>query len=425
MARPLLLRRVRLAIGGVADVLLADGKIAAVGGYPPVDSASAEVLYLRGYLLLPSLAEPHVHLDKAFNAASIANPGGSLRGARDARVAARPELSTASIAARAWTAATRYLAHGTTAIRAHVDVGKGIGLRALHAVLDVRADLAGVVDVEIVALAAVPVTGRAGAANRALLRDALSAGADLAGGTPELDDDPGGAVDAIAAVAAGAAAGLDLHIDETIDPAAGTLPRLIAVAEAGFGYPITASHVISLGEQAPERRQAAARSLAGAGIGVVTLPQTSLVLQGHGLGSAAPRGLATGVALAAGGDSLQDLFNPMGRADPLEAAALLVVGAHLTPAEAFAAVTSAARDVMRLPAVTITPGAPADLVAIRAADLGAAIASGTPDRIVMRGGKVVARPQVSAELAVAPAPGNVPAWNVPRARTAGDGPASG
>ena len=432
MARPLLLRRVRLAIGGVADVLLADGKIAAVGGYPPVDSASAEVLDLRGYLLLPSLAEPHVHLDKAFTAASIANPGGSLRGARDAWVAARPELSTASIAARAWTAATRYLAHGTTAIRAHVDVGKGIGLRALHAVLDVRADLAGVVDVEIVALASVPVTGRAGAANRALLRDALSAGADLAGGTPELDDDPGGAVDAIAAVAAGAAAGLDLHIDETIDPAAGTLPRLIAVAEAGFGYPITASHVISLGEQAPERRQAAARSLAGAGIGVVTLPQTSLVLQGHGLGSAAPRGLtavrellATGVALAAGGDNLQDLFNPMGRADPLEAAALLVVGAHLTPAEAFAAVTSAARDVMRLPAVTITPGAPADLVAIRAADLGTAIASGTPDRIVMRGGKVVARTQVSAELAVAPAPGNVPAWNVPRARTAGDGPASG
>src|ERR1017187_7627097 len=128
MARPLLLRRVRLAIGGVADVLLADGKIAAVGGYPPVDSASAEVLDLRGYLLLPSLAEPHVHLDKAFTAASIANPGGSLCGARDAWVAARPELSTASIAARAWTAATRYLAHGTTAIRAHVDVGKGIGL---------------------------------------------------------------------------------------------------------------------------------------------------------------------------------------------------------------------------------------------------------------------------------------------------------
>jgi cytosine/creatinine deaminase len=419
VARPLLLRHARLAIGGVGDVLLADGKIAAVGGYPPRHRAPAEVLDLRGYLLLPSLVEPHVHLDRAFTATSIANPGGSLRGAIHAWVAARQEMSAAAIAARAWAAATRYLAHGTTAIRAHVGVGEGIGLRALQALLDVRAGLTGVVDIEIVALTPVPVTGRAGAANRARLRDALSAGADLVGGAPALDDDPGGAVDALAAVAAGAAAGLDLHIDETIDPAACTLPRLIAIAEEGFGYPITASHVVSLGVQAPDHRRTAARSLARAGIGVVTLPQTNLYLQGHGLGAAAPRGLTAirelldaGTALAAGGDDLQDPFNPMGRADPLETASLLVVGAHLTPAEAFAAVSSAARDVMRLPGVTITPGAPADLVAIRGGDLGGAVASGTPDRIVLRGGRVVARTQVSAEVAVADSPGNVSAWNL-------------
>jgi cytosine deaminase len=428
-APPLLLRRARLAIGGIADILLVDGKIAAVGGHPAGHRPPVEILDLRGYLLIPSLAEPHVHLDKAYTAASVANPGGSLRGAIDAWVAARPEQSAASIAARAWTAATRYLAHGTTAIRAHVDVGKGIGLRALQALLDVRAGLTGVVDVEIVVGAAGPVTGRSGAANRALLRDALSAGADLVGGTPALDDDPGGAVDTLAAVAAGAATGLDLHIDKTIDPAAFTLPRLIAIAEAGFGYPITASHVVSLGLQAPERRRAAARSLARAGIGVVTLPQANLFLHGHGLGAAAPRGLTAvrellnaGVAVAAGGDSLQDPFNPMGRADPLETASLLVVGAHLTPAEAFSAVTSAAREVMRLPGVTIAPGAPADLVAIRAAELGGAVASGTPDRIVVRGGKIVARTQVSAELAVAQSPGNASAWNLPRARCA---PAAG
>ena len=425
VVQPLLLRRARLAVGGVADVLLADGKIAAVGGHPAVQPAPAEVLDLRGYLLLPSLAEPHVHLDKAFTAASIANPGGSLRGAIDAWVAARPELSAASIAARAWAAAIRHLAHGATAIRAHVDVGQGIGLRAIQALLDVRVGLTGVVDIEIVALTSVPVTGRAGAANRALLRDALSAGADLVGGAPALDDDPAGAVDALAAAAADAATGLDLHVDETIDPAVFTLPRLVAIADAGFGFPITASHVVSLGVQAPERRLAAARSLARAGIGVVTLPQTNLFLQGRGLGPAAPRGLTAvrelldaGVVLAAGGDNVQDPFNPMGRADPLETASLLVVGAHLTPAEAFAAVSSAAREVMRLPAVTIAPGAPADLVAIRAGDLGGAVASGTPDRIVLRGGQIVARTQVTAELAVAESPGRAPAWNLPRARSA-------
>ena len=409
--RPLLLRRVRLPVGGVADVLIENGKIASLGGYPPRPGhpqRPRDVIDLLGYLVLPAMAEPHAHLDKALTAASVANPRGSLRGAIDAWLAARQDHSAASIAERAWTAATRYLAHGTTAIRTHVDVGEGIGLRAIEALIEVRARLAGIMDIEIVALTSVPVTGRAGASNRALLTDALGAGADLVGGAPELDDDPVGAVDVLAAVAADAATGLDLHIDETTDATVFTLARLIAVAEAGFDGQITASNAVSLGAQPPQRRRATARALASAGIGVVTLPQTNLFLQGRGLGPTAPRGLTAvrelldaGAVLAAGGDNLQDPFNPMGRADPLETAALLVVAGHLTQAEAFAAVTSGARSVMRRPAVAITHGAPADLVAIRAADLGGAIAGGTQDRMVLRAGKVVARTRLTAELAVA------------------------
>jgi len=421
----LLLRRVRLPIGGVADVLLAEGKIAAVGGYPVGQPPAAEVLDLRGYLLLPSLAEPHVHLDTAFTAAGTGKPDGSRHGPTGAWAAARPGLSAAGITCRAWKAATRYLAHGTTAVRAHVDVGGEAGLRAVQALLDVRSGLAAAADIEIVAQAPGPVTGRAGAANRSLLREAMAGGADLVGGVPALDDDPRGAVDVLAAVAADAAAGLDLHVGETADPAAGTLARLTAIAEAGFGGPITASHVVSLGVQAPERRRAAAQALAHAGISVVTLPQASLFRPGRGMGATAPRGLAAvpelldaGVLLAAGGGHLQDPVNPMGRADPLETAALLVMGAHLTPAEAFAAVTSVARRIMRLPDVTILPGAPADLVAVRAADLAGAVATGTPDRIVLRGGQVVARTWVSSELAVEAPSWNAPSWTVPQPRPA-------
>ena len=52
---------------------------------------------------------------------------------------------------------------------------------------EVRAGLAGIMDIQIVVITPVPVTGGAGAANRVLLRLALAAGADLAGGTPALD----------------------------------------------------------------------------------------------------------------------------------------------------------------------------------------------------------------------------------------------
>jgi cytosine/creatinine deaminase len=415
--RTLLLRGACLADGQVADILVADGAIVSVGGTAAGQTASAEVVDLGGYLLLPSLVEPHAHLGKGFTA-GIASPGGALPQAFDAPMTTRPGLPAAGIAARAWVAATRYLAHGTTAIRVHADIGGVAGLQAVEALLEVRAGLAGIMDIQIVAITPVPVTGRAGAANRVLLWRALAAGADLAGGTPALDDVPGRAVESLAVVAADAGAGLDLHIDETAGPAAATLPHLVAVAEAGFGHPVTAACAVRLGTQLPERPSVTAQTLARAGIGVVTLPRACVLAQAGGPGADVPGGLAAvrdlleaGVPVAAGGASLQEPFNPMGRADPLGAASLLLAAAKLTPAEALAAVTSAGRLIMGLPDVSVAPGSPADLVAIRAADLGSAVASGTPDRIVLRGGRIVARTRAAAEFALPELRATWSAWN--------------
>ena len=83
----------------------------------------------------------------------------------------------------------------------------------------------------------------------------------------------------------------------------------------------------------------------------------------------------------------------MGRADPLETASLLVVAGHVLPPEALFAITSAGRRLLGLPPVAVAVGSPADLVAIRAPSLGGAIAGGSPERIVFRGGRVVAGPR--------------------------------
>jgi cytosine/creatinine deaminase len=424
--RTLLLWGACLADGQVADILVADGAIVSVGDTAAGETASAEVIDLRGYLLLPSLVEPHAHLGQAFTAPGIASPGGSLPQAFDAPIVTRPGLPAAGIAARAWAVATRYLTHGTTAIRIHVDIGGEAGLRAVEALLEVRAGLAGIMDIQIVAITPVPVTGRAGAANRVLLRRALAAGVDLAGGTPALDDEPGRTIESLAVVAADAGAGLDLHIDETAGPAALTLPHLVAVAEAGFGHPVTASFAVRLGTQVPERQHVTAQSLAHAGIGVVALPQACVFSQVGGPGADIPGGLAAvrdlleaGVPVAAGGGSLQEPVNPMGRADPLGAASLLLVAAKLTPAEAFDAVTSGGRLIMGLPDVRVAAGSPADLVAVRAADLGSAVASGTPDRIVLRGGRIVARTRAAAETTLPELLATRSAWNLPGACSAG------
>jgi cytosine deaminase len=400
-----LLRHVILADGTTADVRIDGGRIAAVTG---VDQSPASppspAVDLDGYLLVPSLVEPHAHLDKAFTADNVINLDGSLLGAIEAWLPARTTFQVSDIATRAWAVTLRYLAHGTTAIRAHIDTGEGIGLRAIEALLAVRRAIGDAIDLQIVAMCGRPTTGVAGAANRAFLAEALAAGADLVGGAPAIDDHPMAAVDVLAGAAADAGVGLDLHIDETLDPTVRTIDRLVEVARAGFEGPIAASHAVSLSVQPPDRLRAIAEALADAGVGVVTLPQTNLFLQGREHGCRAPRGLTAvrqlldaGVTVAAGGDNLQDPFNLMGRADPLETASLLVVAGHVMPAEAFAAVTAVGRQLLGFPAVSIEAGAPADLLAIRATTVRGAMASATPDRVVIRNGRILSRTRVETE----------------------------
>lgn len=357
---------------------------------------------LSGRLVLPGLVEPHAHLDKALTADRVANDRGDLDGAIAVWLPYRETITSEDIRDRARVAALRYLAHGTTLIRSHVDTGPGIGLRAIDALLGLREELFGLVDIEVVAAASNPVTGPDGAESRALLRAALDAGADLVGGGPWLADDPPAAIDQLLDIAAEFGRGVDLHLDETLDPRVLTLPLLAERVRSGFPGTVTASHCVSLGSQPEPVRRAVAELLAEAGVAIVTNPITNLYLQGRAGGGHAPRGFtalddlrAAGVLVAAGGDNLRDPFNPMGRADPLETAALLVTAAHRTIEEAIAAVTVDARRVV-LGAAAGT--ASADVVGLAAGSLTEAIAFGTPDRIVVRDGRVVSRTRVTTSI---------------------------
>jgi cytosine/creatinine deaminase len=410
---PLLLRGPRLPDGRISDVVVADGVIVSVGegpaGYP-----SPRVMDLRGYLLLPSLVEPHAHLRLTAPVPRPGEAGGGAAADRDRWAVAPADLAPTDVATLAWNGAARYLAAGTTAIRVHVDVGRESGLRAVGALLEVRAGLAGILDIQIVAAASAPLTGLAGATSRALLRHALAAGADLAGSGPGFVDETGRAVEALAVMAAGAGTGLDLHIGETSGVTPGSLGRLAAIARAWFGYPLTVSHMASFGTKKKEQRRTT-RILAEAGIGVVVVPRSApgwlgAVVPGNSPGPGVVRELlAAGVPVAAGGDGSLELSGPADDADPLGTASDLVA-ARLTPAEAIAAISAGGRQIMRLPAVAVVPGSPADLVAIRAPDLWDAVTSRAADRIVLRGGRVVAR-NIAADLARQEQTVTMAAWN--------------
>jgi cytosine/creatinine deaminase len=396
------------------SVRIVGDRVAAVG--PGVTASPGdEVLDLSGYVLLPGFAEPHAHLDKAFTAGLVPPGDGSLAGAIGAWLTLRGTLDQASFTARARRAALAYLSNGATVIRAHTDASPALGTMPLAALRTVRAELDGAVDIEFVAMAYNPLTGAAGRENLAALRDAIDAGADVVGGAPWRDADPAAACGVLLDLAAAAGLPFDLHVDETTDPAADTLGTLIALARPGFPHRLTASHVVSLASRPRAEQHRTAAALAEAGIGVVTLPQTNLWLQGRamaggpadatgdraagdGVASPATRGLtpvavllAAGVTVAAGADNIRDPFNPLSRADPLETAALLAAAAHLTPAQALTAVTAGAWAVLGRPAPAFRPGAPARFVAVAALDADDAVAAAPPDRIVIRGSRVVAR----------------------------------
>jgi cytosine/creatinine deaminase len=424
MQKALLLGGVTLPSGETADVLLEGGMIAAVtapggGDDPP----PAERLDLDGYLLLPAPAEPHAHLDKALTAGRIPNPGGDLAGAIDAWLAYRPSLDRGDLVDRATRAALLQMANGATAIRSHVEIGVDIGLRALEALVEVREALRGQVELQLVALPLPPLSGEAGAANRSLLRAAMEAGADVVGGCPYLDPDPTASQEVYVGLAEELGRPLDLHSDETLDATVLNLPELAEiVVSSGFRHGATASHCCSLGMQSAKVARRVAEQLAAAGVSVVCCPQTNLFLQARGHASASPRGLTAlralrraGVTVAAGGDNLQDPFNAVGRGDPLEVASLLVAAGHLSPADAYEAVSTAARAVMGLPEVRLAPGFPAELLAIRAASVQEAVAGASPERLVVHQGRVVCRTTVTrlipgrVEAPAAPVPsGSLP-----------------
>lgn len=396
-----LIRNVVDATGRSLDVHLSAGRIAAVGANLSVDSSVvADEFDGRGWIVLPALAEPHAHLDKALTAHKVPNPKGDLMGAIEAWIGAaeRGVFGLDEMTERAVAALTKLVASGVTLVRTHVNVGESdsdlMHLRAIHAA---RRAMEHLVDVQVVALMHSPLSGSEGAGNRKALAAALEHGVDLVGGCPHLEDDGPGMIDVALSAATEAGVGVDLHVDETLDANMLTLRDLAtAVIDRGFASPVAASHCVSLSMQPIGVQREVAARVAEAGVAIIPLPQTNLFLQGWDHHTAMPRGITpidvlrdAGVVVAAGGDNVQDPFNPVGRSDPLETAALLVMAAHQRPEVAYDMVSNDVRRVLGRAVVDIEPGAPADLLLVRSRSVREAIADAPVDRRVYRAGRLV------------------------------------
>ncbi len=397
------LQQLKLPDGSAKDIFVdsLSGQITAWHDHPDV------IVDLEGYIALPAPAEIHAHLDKALLA--LENPDlvaeGGLRFAIERMRRVAPDR--AGIVARARRAVEQMVRNGYTLIRTHVDINERTGLSSLLALLEVkewtkRIDL---VDLEIVGLFGSPITGIAGTDHRILLDQAVAAGIDAVGGCPWLDPRPRDALEVLAKAADTAGLPLDMHTDETTDPKVLTISDLIDIKRAGFAGNVTASHCVSLASQQLPLLSDLAEQLADANITVVALPQTNLFLQGREGGVPIPRAVApirflasAGVQIAVGQDNVADPFYPLGRMDAMETASLTVATSHLRLDDAWAATSTTVRAALGREPAGFRVGDRAEILALRADSLAAAMATSALDRVVVHNGRIVSTTTCSTTL---------------------------
>lgn len=388
-------RGVMLPDGSSVTVTIADGQIVAAA--PTRDGDLGADVDGSGWLLLPPAADLHAHIDKAYTWSIAGEPEGSLEDAVACWQTFGATITEEQIATHARRQLDAALRAGVTAIRTHVNYHEGSDpLRGIRAVLDAREEYRGLVDLQVVAM-------HGQFHDAGLIREAIALGVDLVGAAPHLSDDPRGQIDRAATIAEEAGIGIDLHTDETLNPDS---LDLIDLARRTAEWPTemtrSAGHCVSLAVQPPARLAAALDAAAEAGVSIITNPLTNLYLMGWDHPVSTPRAipplraiLDAGIPLAAGGDNVQDPFNPLGNGDMVDVASALVLAGHLPPRRAWD-VVAGGRTLMGLAPVRGSIGDPADMLLVRATSVAETLAERAPDRIVIRAGEVIATRRVDS-----------------------------
>lgn len=366
----------------LCDLAIDGDRIAAVVPGGQLDShPAAREFDAGGSLVFPGFVDAHVHLDKTHTWHRAPNRSGTFMGALQALADDKVHWSEADLHRRAGFALRCAWAHGTRAIRTHVDTGPEWGERSHAVMAALRREWAG-----RITLQTVPLCGGSdylSAAGERLADLALRHGASALGGFLIMSGELPAQLDRMLAIAFERGVGVDLHVDESGNPQAECL-RLVAeaVLRAGFSLPVVCGHCCSLAVQDHARAQSTIALVREARIGIISLPECNLYLQDR-RGADAPfprtplwRGITlvhdlmdAGIPVACASDNVRDALHAFGDYNLAEVYAQSVRLAHLDARleDSVRVVTRTAADLIGLPdRGRIAPGAAAHLVVLEA-----------------------------------------------------------
>ena len=385
----LLITNARPMGGASADILIKDGRIAAIGQGLTADDAIVEDA--GGRIAIPGLVDAHTHLDKSL----LGYPwyknevGPRLIDKIDNERQVKREYGL-DAHVQSMRQSLQSVGYGTTLIRTHVDIDTDQGLKALEGVMETRRQLAGVVEIEIVAFPQSGLMRRPGTAE--LLDKAMAMGADLVGGLDPcgMDRDPKGHLDTIFAIAEKHGKGIDIHLHEGGELGAFSMEMIFERIRAmGMQGKVAVSHAFCLGIPDWNVSQALIDTCAELDVPILTTAPPSREVP------SLKRLHAAGVRFGAGVDGFRDTWGPYGNGDMLERAMLLGMKNNLRRddelAMALDVCTTGGALAMDRKAHALEVGGRGDIVLVDGESVGEAIVTHQPRKLVVTAGNIVAR----------------------------------
>jgi cytosine/adenosine deaminase-related metal-dependent hydrolase len=311
--------------------------------------------------------------------------------------------SVSDLKSRIRRAAELAVTHGILHMRNHVYVDSTVGTKVVEATLEVRDELADVLDMQVVAFPQQGFLRDPGSQDAA--RAALEMGADLVGGIDpaSMNNAIEETIDTWFEIATDYDVDIDAHVHDRGTLGMYTLERLAEeTVERGYEGRVTAGHCFALADAAGEggnylngRLDSALETFTAADLRVVTCYQSTRpempIRQFHD----------NGLVMAHGTDEAQDVWESHGNLNPLEA--LLVVSLKLRLASGRSSgtneglaylwqlVTQQGAEVLGIEGVYgIQPGMPADIVVHNAQSPQQAIIENSHPRYVIKNGRIVA-----------------------------------
>lgn len=398
------------------DLLLEKGRIAVIAPAGAVAAARAdEVLDCEGCAVLPGFVETHLHLDKALLDERMPNLAGTLEGAIKVTGALKSQFTMDDVLERSRKVLDMAIAQGTTVIRTQPDVDPIVGTLGVDAMLALRDEYRGRVDLQVVAFPQEGIIKAPGVVE--LLEECLRNGADVVGGCTynEADVDACKAhVQQVFDLAEKYNVPVDMHCDFQVDdsdPRYGLVEYIAGVTiERGMQGRVTLGHMTSLAALEGQHRVEVWNRIKQADLNIVVLPFTDMHLNARNDDHNIRRGIApvklmwaVDITVGISSNNVRNAFTPFGNADLMDVALFLAQVGHMGSPDDFQRLIRTitytnAKIVGVNNGYGTKVGDRADLVVLDAPDAPTGLLKRAVRTAVIKEGKIVARTKKTTRL---------------------------